>query len=210
EVTAELVEAQKRSEERIARLEKVTAELVEAHKRSEERIARLEKVTAELVEAQKRLEERQARFEHEITERVSRLESKVAHISERLERLSDTVGYTLEDRAYRSLPKLLAEDGVEVIGRLRRIYLKVRGRQRQLNIYGHGRRGDEEVLILGEAKTRPSRREVDRFVRLIRAVEEQEGVRVYPIFVAYDFPPEIEAYIRQKGIRPIWSYELDV
>ena len=128
---------------------------------------------------------------------------------ERLEGLSNTVGYTLEDRALRALPGLLRQHGIQVEGRLTRRYVVVRGRDRQVNIYGHGRRGDEAVLILGEAKVRPSRKEIDRFVRLARQLEAQEQRPAVLLFVAYDFPPRIEAYLRERAILPVWSYELD-
>ena len=187
---AELAEAQKRSEERLTRLEETVAELAEAQRRTEERVN-------ELAEAQKQTEEalRQLAADHRVTR-------------ERLEGISNAVGYTLEDRALRSLPERLRQEGVEVQGRLVRKYLHVRGKERQVNIYGLGKRDGQEVLIMGEAKVRPSRKEVDRFLRLARRLAEEQGREAFLIFVAYDFPPSMEAYLREKGVLPVWSYEL--
>ncbi len=232
ESVAELVEWQKRTEGRLERLESIVAELAEAQKRAEQRLTRLEKSVAELVEWQKRTEQRineLTEAQQRTEQRLERLESIVTELAEaqkrteeelhqlaaahrvtreRLEGLSDTVGYTLEDRAFRSLPNLLRQHGVEVEGRLVRRYVRVRGRERQVNIYGHGRRGETPVLILGEAKVRPSRREIDRFLRLVKQLEDQEGREAVPLFVAYDFPPRIEAYLREHEVLPVWSYDL--
>jgi phage shock protein A len=76
-----LVEAQNRSEERIGRLENAVAELTEAQKRSEERIGRLENAVAELAEAQKRSEER-----------IGRLENAVAELAEAQKRSEERIG----------------------------------------------------------------------------------------------------------------------
>ncbi len=187
----DLAEAQKRTEARLERLEVAVAELAEAQKRTEERVN-------QLAEAQKRTEEelRKLAVEHRVTR-------------ERLEGISNTVGYTLEDRAYKSLPTILVQKGIRVEGRLLRRYVQVGKKERQVNIYGHGYRNGQRVLILGEAKVRPSRREVDRFLRLVRQLEGQEGLPAVTLFVAYDFLPSVEAYIRERGILPVWSYELE-
>ena len=194
----ELAEAQKRTEERLERLEITVGELIEAQKQAEVRLTRLETTVAELAEAQKRTEEelRKLAAEHRVTR-------------ERVEGLSNTVGYSLEDRAYKSLPAILGAKGIRVEGRLIRRYVQIGKKERQVNIYGHGYRNGQRVLILGEAKVRPSRREVDRFLRLVRQLEEREGLPAVTLFVAYDFLPSVEAYIQEQGILPVWSYELE-
>jgi len=59
----ELVEAHRRSEERLTRLEGTVQELVEAHRRSEERLTRLEGTVQELVEVQRRISDHLLRLE---------------------------------------------------------------------------------------------------------------------------------------------------
>ncbi len=216
----ELTEAQKRTEERLG-------ELTEAQKRTEERVDRLEMALQALAEAQQRTEERlnelaeaQQRTEerlNELAEAQKRTEEELKKLAaehritrERLEGVSNAVGYTLEDRAFRSLPDLLRRHGVEVTGRLVRKYVLLDNKERQINIYGHGRQDGQPVLILGEAKVRPSRKEVNRFLRLARRLQEVEGKRAFLLFVAYDFPPSIESYVREQGILPVWSYELEL
>jgi len=214
-----LAEAQVRTEERLnelattqARTEERLNELAAAQARTEERLERLEAAVERLAEAQARTEERlnelaaaQARTEEELRKLAA--EHRVTR--ERLEGISNTVGYTLEDRAYKALPAILAQQGIQVEGRLIRRYVQLKEKERQVDIFGHGRRNGEQVLILGEAKVRPSRREVDRFVRLARQVAAVERMPPVLVFVAYDFPPAVEAYIKEQDILPVWSYELE-
>ncbi len=231
---AELAEAQKRTEGRLTRLETAVAELAEAQKRTEERLTRLEATVAELAEAQKRTEQRineLAEAQKHTEERLARLETAVAELAEaqkrteeslnqlaaahretreRLEGISNAVGYTLEDRALRSLPQRLLQEGVEVQGPLVRKYVRLRNKERQVNIYGLGKRNGQEVLIVGEAKVRPSRKEVERFLRLAHRLAEEERRETFLVFVAYDFPPAMESYLRERGILPVWSYELSL
>ncbi len=191
----ELAEAQKRTEERLSAFEKQT----------EENFNRVWKAINELAEAQKRTEEEI----RQLTARMDQFERRLEKVEDRLEGLSDTVGYTLENRAYKALPEILTRYGIEVKDRLLRRYVRVGKKERQLNIYGYGRRNGEKVLILGEAKVRPSKKEISRFEKLCRALEEQEGLPVFRLFVAHDFPPAIEEDLHRRGILPVWSYDLE-
>ena len=146
---------------------------------------------------------------NELAEAQKRTEARAEEIKERLEGLSNTVGYTLESRAYKALPVILKAHGIEVEGRLLRRYVKIGKKERQLNIYGYGLRAGERILIWGEAKVRPSRKEISRFERLCKALSEKEGLEVFKLFVAHDFLPTIEEELQQKGILPVWSYDLE-
>lgn len=195
----ELAEAQKRTEERVE-------ELAQAQKRTEERVE-------ELAGAQKRTEEsveELAGAQKRTEESLNRLIGRVDIIQDRLEGVSNSVGYSLENRTYESLPGILRQEGVEVAGRLIRRYYETRkGKLNQINIYGKGKRGDEEILILGEVKVRPSKKEIEDFLKIAEAVKEAEGnPSVYLIFVAHDYHPNIERHLKEKGIRYFWSYEL--
>ncbi len=214
----ELAEAQKRTEERLEALARRVDELAEAQKRTEERLEALARRVDELAEAQKRTEERLealARRVDELAEAQKRTEEelralarRVDALSERVEGLSNAVGYALEDKAINLLPALLEQRGVRVEGRLRRLRMMVRGVERQLNIFGYGYRDGQRVVILGEAKVRPSLREVQRFERLIQNVAAQEGLPVLPLFVVNDCALKVQRYLEEKGIWLFWSYEL--
>jgi len=95
----ELAEAQKSAEERLTKLEKVVTELAEAQKSAEERLTKLEKVVAELAEAQKRTEER-----------LEKLIDEHRKTREQLGGLAHSIGYFIENEAYKYLPTLLQRD----------------------------------------------------------------------------------------------------
>jgi hypothetical protein len=90
-----------------------------------------------------------------------------------------------------------------VSGRLIRRYWQ----ENQINIWGKGRQKGKEILILGEAKVRPSKKEIERFLRIAEEIKRKEKKEAYLLFVAHDFPPAIEELLQKKGIKYYWSYE---
>ncbi len=180
----ELAEAQKRTEMRVE-------ELAEAQKRTEMRVE-------ELAEAQKRTEEEIARLVH-----------RMDTFEDRLEGISNSIGYGLEDASYKALPKLLAERyGLKIESPLVRRYFSLGRKEIQIDIYGRAKKNGKPLLLLGECKVRPSKREVERFERYARRIGELERTEIFLLFVAYDFPPKIEHLLQDKGIAYFWSYEL--
>jgi len=216
----ELAEAQKRTEARVEELsaaQKQTeirlGELAEAQKRTEARVEELTRSLNELSEAQKSTEIRLG----ELAAAQQRTESALAKLAERLDDtnkqlggLAITVGYTLENEAYRALPVLLERDHqVKLTEPLRRDYLAdARGRDLEVNILGRGTRGSEPVWIIGEAKAQLSKNEVDRFIR--NRVEPLKAVcgKVFPILVAHMVSSrDVPEYARQRGVALYLSYQ---
>jgi len=93
----------------------------------------------------------------EKTERsLNRLIEDHRQTRERLESMSDDVGYNLENQSYKGLPPLLKRVlGLEIEDRLIRRYLPTekKGQYLQVNIYGWGKKNGQKTLILGETKT---------------------------------------------------------
>ena len=206
DIVAELAQAQKKTEQRVN-------ELVEAQKKTEQRLDSLTQKVNELAEAQKKTEQQvnelakaQKKTEQEIYNLVKRMDV----FEERLEGISNSVGYSLENTTYKALPKILLQRyEIEVTDRLLRKYFPVGKKNIQLNIYGHGKRDCEDLVIIGECKVRPSKREITRFKKYAEKVAELEGKKPFYIFVAHDFPPEIEEFLQSNDISYIWSYELE-
>ena len=202
-IVKELAQAQKGTEERVE-------ELAQAQKRTEERVE-------ELAQAQKRTEERVeelAQAQKKTEKSLNSLIKEHARTRERLENMSDAVGYNLENQSYKSLPELLKRDfNIHIDGRLIRRYLpgKKKGQYIQCNIYGWGKKNGRRLLILGEAKTSLSRREISRFQKLVSKVAVLENIPtedVIQVIVVHDVVPDIEQYARDRGIKLYWSYEL--
>jgi len=140
----------------------------------------LKEVVRELAEAQKRTEEEIAK----LVRRMDAFEKRLEAVEDRLEGISNSIGYSLENTAYKGLPRVLAERyGVEVEGQLVRRYVSVGAKEIQINIYGYARKNGRRLLVLGECKVRPSKREIGRFEKYARRIAEQEGKEVFLVFV---------------------------
>ena len=218
----ELAEAQRRTEERLGALGRRVDELAEAQKRTEQRVEELaeaqkrtEQRLEELAEAQKRTEERVealARRMEELTGRVEELADRLGETNRQLGGLAATVGYTLENAAYRALPGLLARDhGVRLVEGLRRDFVVDAGGQAwEVNILGRAEVSGQVVWVVGESKVQLSRNDVDRFVR--RRLERLEPVlgRVLPVLVAHMVSePGVREYARSQGVSVYLSYEFE-
>jgi len=94
-------------------LKQVVEELAQAQKKTEERLGRVEAAVEELAQAQKRTEEE-----------LCSLVREHAKTREMVAGLSDTVGYGLENQAYKALPRLLERDfDLKIKDRLARRYI---------------------------------------------------------------------------------------
>ena len=184
-------ELQKRNEEEMKKV-------WEAQKRNEEEIKNLSDKVAELVEEQKRT-----------SEQIRTLMQEHKKTRTQLGGLADSFGYLLEDRTIKSLPRILKEKfGVEVIGSLKRTYMMEDLEYVEVNIYGKGKRNGREIYIVGETKTRLSKKAIDKFLEKCKKImRDKETIK---IIVSYVFTPKIEDYAKEKGILLIPSYELDL
>ncbi|RJP55720.1 MAG: chordopoxvirus fusion protein [Deltaproteobacteria bacterium] len=184
-------------------LKEIVGDLVQAQKKTEERLNELAQAQRDLAQAQERTE---------IS--LNRLIEDHRQTRERLENISDTVGYTLENQSYKGLPTLLKRDlGIAVEGRLLRRYLagERKGQYLQINIYGWGKKDSQRILILGEAKTSVSRQEIDLFQRVVKRAAQLEDVssdNICQVVVVHDVTPQVEEYARGKGLNLYWSYDL--
>jgi chromosome segregation ATPase len=206
----ELAEAQKRTEKRLE-------ELAEAQKKTEQRLEELaeaqkktEKRLEELAEAQKRTEQRLeelAEAQKKTEERLQKLIQEHAKTREQLGGLSHAFGYVLEDRAIKSLPKILKQNfNIETIGKLKREFFKIGKEYIEINIYGTVRKDGEQFTLIGEAKSRVSKKAIDEFIKKC----EKISPRSIKILVSYIFSPEIQEYAQAKDIILIPSYELEL
>ncbi len=201
-VVQELAEAQRRTEQRVE-------ELAQAQKRTEQRVE-------ELAQAQKRTEQRV----EELAEAQKRTEEEVRSLAAALKEtrtmvggLSDAVGYTLEDRAIRSLPELLPKlAGVSAEGPFARRWVSDRrGELVELNIFGYARRASgENVTVVGEAKARARLKDVENLRRLLEKLSGTTLVRgeLLGVLVSYQVRPEVEERASQAGVLLVPSYQL--
>ena len=223
----EVVAGQKRIEVRVDRLENALVELAAAQLRTELRVdslaaaqERTEQRLEQLAAAQERTESQleqlaaaQRRTEYEIRSLAATVE-KIAEDAEETRKqlggLSMTVGYRLEDLAYRGLPALLERDfGIRIDGRLTRGYMAdATGKALEVNIIGTAQRNGDQLTILGESKAQLSKNDVDRFVRRRLVPLRERFAEILPILVTYMISePDVEEYAKKQGIALYYSYD---
>jgi predicted transcriptional regulator len=177
----------------------------------------LKEIVRRLAEAQERTDQRVAELavaQQQTEQRLAKLTMVVQGLAMELGGLSRAVSYALENEAYRGLPRLLKERlGLEVVGRLMR--REVEGEE--INIFGEARRGDEAVLVVGEAKLQLDRgrsRASERarvFAQLRRKVEAVRraypGREVVAILVTHYARPVFIEEAKAQGVEVFQSYE---
>ena len=207
----ELVQAQKRTEERLDkheerlnRIEKTLEELIQAQKRTEERVEELAKAQKNLAQAQKRTEET-----------LNMLIKEHAKTREKVENLSHNFGFLLEDRAIQSLPHVLKKRDMEVVGELRPKRIVHDGKEYEINIYGVVEREGKRYVLFGESKSRVSKKEIYRFLKLLnrlkeRLIYDEKADGIYPLIVVHRIRSDILGFLNENGIDVVESYELKI
>ena len=191
EALERLAIAQARTEERVD-------QLAQAQQRTEERME-------ELAEAQRRTEERL----EQLADTVAELVTKTDRIQVELGGISHAIGYTLEDRAFEALPKLLLDrHGIQVEGRLLRRFVELEdGSEEEVNILGEGAVNGRRLRIVGESKAQLSRRDVNRFMRKVEKLEEALPGERFLVLVTYMTRPEVVEHAESKGVTVFYSYD---
>jgi len=169
--------------------------LAEAQARTEERVTRLEEAVTRLAEAQARTEER-----------VAKVEVSLRELAQQVGKLSDTIGFGLEDIARVVLPGWLSRhEGIEV-DELTRTFLEVDGEVIEINLYGVGVRGCEKVVVLGEARSRIYEHDVKEFDGVAEKARRVIPHRVYKLLFGYWIHPAAQREAAGRGLTFIASY----
>jgi chemotaxis protein histidine kinase CheA len=208
----ELAEAQKRTEQRVE-------ELAEAQKRTEQRLEGLAQAQEAMAQALASLaraqEESQrqiqalARAQEESQRQIQELTRQMVEVRRELGGLGRSMGYALENEAYRMLPAFLAEKhGIQVTERFVRTYIG----DEEINLFGRGRRDGKEVLIVGEVKVRleEGRREdaLEQLEEKARVVQEAyPGEELLLLLVTHHAHPGILQRAQERGILVVQSFE---
>ena len=201
-----LAAAQERTEQRLE-------QLAAAQERTEQRLEQLAAAQERTESQLEQLAAAQRRTEYEIRSLAATVE-KIAEDAEETRKqlggLSMTVGYRLEDLAYRGLPALLERDfGIRIDGRLTRGYMAdATGKALEVNIIGTAQRNGDQLTILGESKAQLSKNDVDRFVRRRLVPLRERFAEILPILVTYMISePDVEEYAKKQGIALYYSYD---
>jgi hypothetical protein len=141
-------------------------ELAHAQAKTEERVGRLEDAVERLAQAQAKTEVRV----EELAEAQRSTEEALKELAMQVGKLSDNIGFSLEDVAKVVLPGYLERHLHIYVDDLDRRFFFVDGKEVEINLYGVGKRDGKEITILGEVKSRIYEREVNKFIRDVATV----------------------------------------
>ncbi len=207
-IVKELATTQQRTEQRMDGL-------VKAQERTEQRIDALTKAQGQTEQSIKELAIAQQRTEksmEELTKTVQQLAREHDDTRKQVGGLAMTVGYTLENKAYKALPHLLERDFNLILQTpLKRTYLTDnKGYELEVNITGQAEQQGKMVTIIGESKTQLSKSKIDSFIR--KRLKRFEGVipEIFPLLVTHmTTSSDVEVYAKEKGIAVYYSYDFE-
>ncbi len=198
-------------EERVSEL-KVSREEFEklkiAVEKNTEAIEKLSSAVNKLAEAQKRTEERI----NELAEAQKRTEQNVATLAKRMEslavevgRLSETIGFSLEDLGRELLPSRLRELGVAIEGLERRHFI-LDGEEIEVNLYGEGVYKGRRVLVLGEVKSRIYSNDVEKFNTQAEKIGRHLGREIFKLMFGFAIHPTAMMEAEWRNISLFTAY----
>jgi len=212
-----LTQAQTRTEERMGRLEIAIERLAQAQTRTEERVSRLETATERLTRAQQELTRAQqelAQAQQELTQAQQKLaqaqtrtERAVRNLAIQVGRLTDTVGYGLEDIAKVVLPGYLKAHYNVQVEKLERRFFEVKGKLMEINLYGEGLKDGKKLILLGEVKSKIHERDVINFIKNTDKLIQEFKVEVLKIMFGYFIHPSATKLAEREKIVLVASYQ---
>lgn len=205
----------------------VVKDLAQAQRKNEDSVHKLtdnvQLLTTQLGQFAQRVDTLAARMD-QLTDKVDQLssdvqdivrESKIAteerkEIWRQIGGMSHTIGYFLEDKSYPVLPHLLERDHSIVIqDRLKRGFLEIpKNKLVEINIWGKGVKAGAQVEIVGEAKTQLKKKDVDKLLMTVKAIENYVRGKIVPVCVTFQTSPHVQKYAQEKGVIVYFSYEL--
>jgi len=212
----ELANAQQETEKRVGKLAEIAQrteermeELARAQQRTEERME-------ELARAQQRTEERMeelARAQHSTEERMEELAQAIKSLTEvekdtreQLGGLSKSMGYALENEAFRFLPVYFQNLGLEITEKF--IRTEIDGEE--INLFARGRKNGKEVIIVGESDLRLTKawKKIEQIERKVAVVQKNfPDAEIVKVLVTHYAKPAVAEKIKEKGIILLPSYE---
>ena len=170
---------------------KIVDEKLETIKLISEGFIRLQQAVEELAEAQKRTEHAVAELAHQVG------------------RLSDTVGFSLEDIGRYMIPPWLKKEYQIEVGELEQKYFTVGEKEYEINFYAEGEIKGEPCVVVGECKNRIREKNIVEFEKLVNRVKEQllpKG-RIIKIFFGYSIPPSVRRKAQEFNIITVAPYQ---
>jgi hypothetical protein len=177
---------------KVGELAEAQKELAGAQKRTEGKVE-------ELIEAQKRTEIE-----------IKALTGAIKELHGEIGGLGRSAGYALENEAYRHLPELL-QGKYGIVVKEKMIRSQIGGKE--INVFGRAARDGQEVLVVGEARTRLDERRgaeeaFEELEEKVQAVTAEYGqVEIVKILVTHFARKGFLDLAKERGIIVVQSFE---
>jgi FtsZ-binding cell division protein ZapB len=207
ETVAQLAEENRRLAEGQERLWQAVGQLTEGQQRLQETVTHLAEENRRLAEGQERLQETVAQLvgvQLQLQTTVSQLaeESRKAmvvlkEVSRKVGRLDEQLGMTVESVAQIVLPGYLERHfGIKLEGKLgyelKPMFFRLNGEWEQVDLYGEGTMGNEEICIVCECKAKIYERDVHAFVKKLERLWGLLRKRPIPVLFGYSIHPSAQ------------------
>jgi hypothetical protein len=207
ETVAHLAEENRKLAEGQERLWQAVGQLTEGQQRLQETVTHLAEENRRLAEGQERLQETVAQLvgvQLQLQTTVSQLaeESRKAmvvlkEVSRKVGRLDEQLGMTVESVAQIVLPGYLERHfGIKLEGKLgyelKPMFFRLNGEWEQVDLYGEGTMGKEEICIVCECKAKIYERDVHAFVKKLERLWGLLRKRPIPVLFGYSIHPSAQ------------------
>ena len=212
-----LAEAQAATERRLSELARRVDDLAAAQVATERRLEELARRVDDLAKRVDDLAAAQAATERRVEElaaaqaetqkQVKMLASAVDALRVQVGKLSETIGFSLEDLAKELLPLWLHNRlGVEV-ERLDRGFIELEGQEIEVDLYTWGARDGKKVLVVGEVKSRIYEKDVDVFYqKVVEPLSAKVEAEVVGVLFGFLIHPKAESRARELGLYTVTAY----
>jgi hypothetical protein len=168
-----------------------------------EDFSELKSIVQELAQAQGRTEKRV----EELAQAQKRTEFQVQNLARSVGKLSDNVGFGLEDIARVVLPGYLERHLGILVKEFSRKFFSVNGDEVEINLYAAGKKQGKRITVLGECKSRIYRREVRSFIRDTDKVRRLLKGDTLLVMFGYWIHPSASVLAEEKDVHLIASYQ---
>jgi len=152
-----------------------------------------------------------AKAQEKTEKELQKLTKAVVHLQSEVGGLSNRFGYILEDRAIKTLPRLLKQDfDIEIKTMIRDCIEYDEKHFDEINILGYGQKDKKDILVIGEAKYQLANKHIHQFLVMLDRIKTVKKESLFPLFVCASADPSVRKYAEGLGIKLYFSYQLDL
>lgn len=152
-----------------------------------------------------------AKAQEKTEKELQKLTKAVVHLQSEVGGLSNRFGYILEDRAIKTLPRLLKQDfNIEIKTMIRDCIEYDEKHFDEINILGYGQKDNQDILVIGEAKYELANKHIHQFLVMLDRIKTVKKESLFPLFVCASADPSVRKYAEGLGIKLYYSYQLNL